>query len=92
MSISVITYMRIHESTCTWQFTTHSSLLRYAFLSDYLTDLYTGKSKKKFVKKCPQLGLNPVPLNHHANALPTELSQHSVASLNLHGLYKVMLY
>ena len=25
-------------------------------------------------------------MDHEANALPTELSQHSVASLNLHGL------
>ena len=33
-------------------------------------------------------GLNPWPQDHHANALPTEPSQHSVASLNLHGLYK----
>ena len=32
------------------------------------------------------------PPDLQANALPTEPSQHSVASLNLHGLYKVMLY
>ena len=32
------------------------------------------------------------PPDLQANALPTELSQHSVASLNLRGLYKVMLY
>ena len=50
------------------------------------------EEQKKFVKNCPQLGLNPWPLDHHANALPTELSQHSVASLKLHGLHKVMLY
>ena len=32
---------------------------RYAFMSDYLTDLYTGKSKKK------------LPLDHHSNVLLT---------------------
>ena len=68
------------------------SFLRQAFLSDYLTDLYTGKGKKKILKNCPQWGLKPGPLDHKANALPTELSQHSVARLNLPGLYKVMLY
>ena len=30
-----------------------------SFLSDYLTDLYTVKSKKIFVKNCPQWGLKP---------------------------------
>ena len=51
------------------------------------------EEQTKFVKKnCPQWGLKPGPLDLQANALPTELSQHSVASLNLHGLYKVMLY
>ena len=40
----------------------------------------------------PSRGLNPGPLDHHANALSTELSQYSVASLNLHGIYKVKLY
>ena len=40
-------------------------------------------------KKLPQSGLKPQPADLHSNALPTELSQHSVASLNLHGLYKV---
>ena len=38
------------------------------------------------------LGLNPGPLDHHANALLTELSQHLVASVNHHGLCKVMFY
>ena len=47
---------------------------------------------KKYIKNCPQWGWNPWPLDLHSNALATELSQHSVASLNLHGLYKVMLY
>ena len=50
------------------------------------------EEQKKIVKKCSQWGLKPGPLDLQANALPTELSQHSVASLNLHGLYKVMLY
>ena len=31
----------------------HSSFSRYALLSDYLIDLYTGKSKKNFVKIAP---------------------------------------
>ena len=53
--------------------------------------LHRGE-QKKLVKNCAQSGLNPGPLNHYANALPTEPSQHSVTSLNLHGLYKVMLY
>ena len=51
-----------------------------------------GRAKKKFIKNCPQWGLKPGPLDLQANALPTELSQHSVGSLNLHSLYKVMLY
>ena len=51
-----------------------------------------GRAKKKFVKNCPQWDLKPGPLDLQANALPTELSQHSVARLNLHGLNKVMLY
>ena len=71
---------------------THLSFSQLAFLSDYLTDLYTGKSRKEFVKNCPQWGLKPGPLDLQANALPTELSQHSVDNLNLHDLCKVMLY
>ena len=50
------------------------------------------EEQKKFVKNCAQWGLKPGPPDHEANALPTELNQHSVASLNLHDLYKVMLY
>ena len=59
-----------------------------------LTDLYTGESKKKKkkIQNRPQWGWNPGPPHLYSNTLPTELSQHSVASLNLHGLYKVMLY
>ena len=44
------------------------------------------------IKNFPHSGFNPQPPDLHSNALPTELSQHSVASLSLHGLYKVMLY
>ena len=44
-------------------------------VSDYLTDLYTGKSKNKFFKNCPQWGLKPGPLDLQANALPTELGR-----------------
>ena len=51
-----------------------------------------GEEQNKIVKDCPQWGLKPGPLDLQANALPTELSQHSVATLNLHDLYKVMLY
>ena len=40
---------------------------------------------KKFVKNCPRWGLNRGPPDQHGNALSTEPSQHSVASLNLHG-------
>ena len=50
------------------------------------------EEKNKIHQKLPQWGLKPGPLDHEANALPTELSQHSLSSLNLHGLYKVMLY
>ena len=50
------------------------------------------QNKINFVKNCPQWGWKPGPLDLQASALPTELSQHSVASLNLHCLYKVMLY
>ena len=50
------------------------------------------QNKINFVKKCPQWGWKPGPLDLQASALPTELCQHSVASLNLHCLYKVMLY
>ena len=59
---------------------------RYAFLSEYLTDFYTREEqKKKIIKNCPQWVLKTWPLDQ-ANALPTELRQHSVARLNLHGL------
>ena len=44
------------------------------------------EEEKKFVKNCPQWGLKPGPLDHQVNDLSTELRQHSVASLNLHGL------
>ena len=54
--------------------------------------LHREEQKKKFVKNYPQWDLKQEPPHLQANALPTELSQHSVASLNLHGLYKVMLY
>ena len=50
------------------------------------------QNKINFVKNCPQWGWKPGPLDLQVSALPTELSQHSVASLNLHCLYKVMLY
>ena len=50
------------------------------------------EEQKKSLQKLPQWGLKPEPPDHKANALPTELSQHSVASLNLHDLYKVTLY
>ena len=36
------------------------------------------EEQKKIVKNCPQWGLKPGPPDHETNALPTELSQHSV--------------
>ena len=55
--------------------------------------LHREEQKKNFVKNCPRgTGLKPGPPDPQANALPNELSQHSVASLNLPGIYKVMLY
>ena len=50
------------------------------------------QNKINFVKNCPQWGWKPGTPDLQASALPTELCQHSVASLNLHCLYKVMLY
>ena len=44
---------------------------RYAFLSDYLTDLTQGRAKK-----LSPVGFEPLdPLDHHCNALPTELGR-----------------
>ena len=60
-------------------FRDHSDFSRYAFLSVYLTDFYTVKCKKNFVKNCPQLGLNPGPLGHHSNALQTVLAWYVLA-------------
>ena len=53
----------------------HLSFSRYAFLSDYLTDL---KLHINFIKTCPQCwqwGWNLGPPDHEANALPTELGR-----------------
>ena len=36
------------------------------------------EEQKKFVKNCPQWGLKPEPMDHDANALPTELGRRSV--------------
>ena len=52
--------------------------------------IFTYRRAKKIHQKLPPVGIEP--LNHHANAPPIELIQHSVGSLNLHGIYKVMLY
>ena len=57
-----------------------------AFLSDYLINLKLHRTKKNFIKNCPQWGLNSQPTDHDSNALTTEISQHSVVSLNLHAL------
>ena len=46
------------------------------------------EEQKKIVKNCPQRGLKPGPPDLQVNALPIELSQHSVASLNLHAFIK----
>ena len=36
-------------------------------------------NKINFVKNCPQWGLNPQTLDHHSNALPTELGRNLLA-------------
>ena len=62
-------------------------------ISVRLSDRFLHREKQKNSSEInPQWGWKPGPLDLQANALPTELSQHSIASLNLHGLYKVMLY
>ena len=71
---------------CTLEFFTIGVSVR---LSDRFN---VTQNKINFVKNCPQWGWKPGPPDLQASALPTELSQHSVASLNLHCLYKVMLY
>ena len=50
------------------------------------------QGRTKMLKSWPQWHCKPGPMDHEANDSPTQLSQHSVASLNLHGIYKVMLY
>ena len=56
-----------------------SGFSRYAFMSDYLTDFYTGKKKKVSSKNCPQSGFNPGPLDYHSNALLTVLAWYVLA-------------
>ena len=71
-----------------------------AIVEFFYNSLFSAKSRQNPAsihgeeqnKKFPLWGLNPQPSDLHPNALPIELSQHSVVSLNLHGLYKVMLY
>ena len=53
-----------------------------------IRQIFTKEEQKKIRQKFPQWGWNPGPPDHETNAWPTELSQHSVASLNLHGLFK----
>ena len=56
-------------------------------ISVRLSDRFLQKEEQnKIIKHCPQLGLNPTPFDHHANALPTKPSQHSFASLDLYAL------
>ena len=77
-----------------------TQVINYTHLSFSFTRLFLPNSgrilpkvtEKNKIKNCPQWGLNPGLLDYHANALLNELSQYLVASLNLHGLYKVMLY
>ena len=40
------------------------------------------QNKINVVKNCPQWSLNPQPLDHHSNALPTELSHYLVVCVN----------
>ena len=42
-----------------------------------------GMSKINSAKNCNQWGLRPGPLDHHADAVQTEQSQHLVVSRNL---------
>ena len=74
-----------------------SSFLKIEFFTICVSVRLSDRSlhreeQKQFVKNCPQWGLKAGPPDLQANALPTELSQHSVANLNLHGLFRVMLY
>ena len=80
-----------------YSFLTGSEIVSFGFftigVSVRLSDRFNvTQNKINFVKNCPQWGWKPGPPDLQASALPTELSQHSVASLNLHCLYKVMLY
>ena len=51
------------------------------------------QNKIKFVKNCPQWGLNLQPPDHQSTVLSTALSQYYlVVCVNHSGLYKVMLY
>ena len=52
----------------------HLSFSRYAFLSDYLTDL-SCTEQNKFRQKLPQWDLNLQPSDHQSHALPTELER-----------------
>ena len=63
-------------------------------VSDRLPDrsLHREKQKENRQKNCSQWGWKPGLPDLQPNTLPTELNQHSVASLNLHALYKVMVY
>ena len=57
-----------------------------------LSRILPALTEKSKIKNCLLWGLNPQPLDLHSNTIPTELSQHSVASLKLHGLCNIMLY
>ena len=52
-----------------------SGFSQYEFLSDYLTEPYTGKSKKKFMKNHPQWGWNPEPPYHQSNEMNSRNKQ-----------------
>ena len=65
--------------------------LKSRFLSAAPFDLFDVIQHQESTRSF-EWGLKPGPPDLQANALPTELSERSVASLNLHCLYKVMLY
>ena len=48
----------------------------------YNSSISAKLMEKSKIKNCPQWRLNPEPLDHHHNALLTELSQHLFASLS----------